>query len=610
MIPQSNDRAVMGPTNKTNNRKPGSGNKKPGSGSNRTTTSPAGSNASVHDMITDDEQQYIDISTTKQHQQSTAQLATASAHTTAQQMPTTSSDQHIMTYQLDSYGYNIATSQYQNAVPVSIHGHHPQYAQPHPQYVHNIYQYEHQQQYQPQYQDNANPPVTNNNMSNYRDVRSTSSTPNSALYQPATTNIQTTSTKTPITTTISRSNTPVNFSIERLQSANDCAKFLKETLAMASRLSGNITTGKKEKVVEAIAYALELLLENIELKEQLTTANKRKRHDNDMDPRDDVTMDGDNDYVTKSELKSCMDDIKDSINNLANVINKQNITTTKNQQAKSLTFADIIKENKKTTIEKHQTVVFLPDNENTSMTRQTLSQLIQPAKEGIEMTDAKSLSKGKMIIDFKDKASKNKFESLAKATKKINIEPPWKLKPTIMLKGVRLDINKEEIPSMFATFNYPIAHYVNTNNLDITKLVEVVASRKNFRNELLINYIISIDPAIRDIVINELNGKIILDYALVHAEDMSPLRQCYRCYGFSHIASNCLYKPEQQVCHHCAMTHKHELCPNKKCPPQCINCKKSGVKDSSNHNSVSKMCPVYMRMLQRVADKVNYYSHE
>ncbi|KAH7644460.1 hypothetical protein HUG17_6822 [Dermatophagoides farinae] len=109
---------------------------------------------------------------------------------------------------------------------------------------------------------------------------------------------------------------------------------------------------------------------------------------------------------------------------------------TSNKQNPPLTFAEIIKENKKSSTPKHQTVVFLPDNEDTLVTRQTLSKLIQPAKEGIAMTDAKSLSKGKMIINFKDKASKSKFESLAKATKKINTEPPRKLRPSILIQRI------------------------------------------------------------------------------------------------------------------------------------------------------------------------------
>ncbi|KAH9517490.1 hypothetical protein DERF_008163 [Dermatophagoides farinae] len=133
--------------------------------------------------------------------------------------------------------------------------------------------------------------------------------------------------------------------------------------------------------------------------------------------------------------------------------------------------------NKSAATTKHQTVVFIPDNDDTAMTRQTLTKFIQPAKEGIAMTDARSLSKGKMIIDFRDQASKSKFDLLAKATNKIVTEPPRKLMPTILLKGVRRDIDKSTIPAMFESFNYPIALFADTNKLDVTKLIEVVVSQ-------------------------------------------------------------------------------------------------------------------------------------
>lgn len=557
---------------------------------------------------------HIEVTTTvSQQQPTTAQPVSSTIQTMTQQMPTTSSmSQPGTSHQMDT-NYSIMTSQFQQPfqVPiftsstpqqmVSTHNYQPMVVPPHSQYIPNMYQYGQGQPFQLQFSTNSVPPVTNNNPS----ITSRPSTPNPANLQSLVTNV----TKTPIVTSTSRSTIQFNAQNKKNLPATNTAEFLKETLDMASGLGGNITTARKSQVIDAINFALNLFLENAELKEQIKSASKRKRYDTDVDPRDDITMDDDNEYVTKAELKSCMDEIKNSINNLTKVFSKQNGATTSNQQNKMPTFAEIIKENKKTTVERHQTVVYLPENEDTSITRQTLAQLIQPAKEGIAMTDAKSLSKGKMIINFKDKESKNKFELLAKATKKINTEPPRKLRPSIMLKGVRLDVKKENIPSMFESFNYPIALHVNRNQLDITKLVEVVAEKKNFRNDMLINYVISIDPAIRDIVINEMNGKIILDYALVHAEDMSPLRQCYRCYGFNHIANTCQLRPEQQVCHHCALMHKFEQCPNKTSPQRCVNCRKTGAKDVNSHNSVSKSCPVYVRMLQRVADKVEYYSH-
>ncbi|KAH9521398.1 hypothetical protein DERF_005060 [Dermatophagoides farinae] len=430
------------------------------------------------------------------------------------------------------------------------------------------------------------PIPTGHDFQNFQFATPTTATPRPAQFLASTANLipPATSTRTPITTTISRCNTPT--ANVNNQPLNNDLSFLKDTLSMANTLKGNITTSGKHQIIEALQRAVKLLAENIELKAQLVSVSKRKRHDTDIDPRNDM-MDDENDYVTKTEMKEVFGDIKRSINGLYNIINQQKSNVAdNNKHNKPTTFAEILKENKNTLASKHQTVVYLENNEDTMITRQTLARLIQPAKEGIEMTDAKSLSKGKMIIDFKDHASKNKFDLLAKATKQLTTEPPRKLQPTIMLKGVRRDIDKESIPNMLLSFNYPITYYVETNKLDITKLVEIVSERKNFRSERLINYSISTDPKIRDIIINELNGKVILDYSLVHAEDLSPLRQCFRCLGYNHKAAVCQLKAEQQICFHCGLQHKFEECPNKSFSPTCVNCRKSGIKDNTQHNSL------------------------
>ena len=536
------------------------------------------------------------------------EIAATSAQQNLNQQITVRQQQPVATIGSFAGGpiYNNVVSQYQPMSQFQAMTTASYQPPPFSQYGSTSYAYTPYQQLQIQQPHVSAPITTNHDLQNFsfvtpRQPQATSS--NNRSYKIST------AVKTPITTTISRCTTPIGDDNKQL-AINDDLAFINDTLNMATDLKGNITTGNKHQVIDALTRALRLLAENMELKEQLNTAGKRKRYDTDMDPRDEV-MDDDNEFVTKSEMKKYFGDIKRSINSLFTAMtnNKNDNNKNNNNQNKTMTFAEALKENRNTATPKHQTVVYLPDNEDTAVTRQTLAKLIQPAKEGIAMTDAKSLSKGKMIIDFKDEASKSKFDLLAKATKRLATEPPRKLSPTILLKGVRRDINKDEIPAMISSFNYPIAFYTETNGLDIKKLVAVVAERKNFRSERLINYSLSVDPKIREIIINELNGKIILDYSLVHAEDLSPLRQCFRCLGYNHKAAICQLKPEQQICFHCGLQHKFDDCPNKSFPPSCVNCRKSGIKDNGQHNSISKSCPIYHRMLQRVVDKVQYVHH-
>ena len=51
-----------------------------------------------------------------------------------------------------------------------------------------------------------------------------------------------------------------------------------------------------------------------------------------------------------------------------------------------------------------------------------------------------------------------------------------------------------------------------------------------------------VKPAIRNIMMNELNGRVNIEYSYIHVEDMSPLRECFHCFGFKRIAEYCLRK--------------------------------------------------------------------
>ena len=410
----------------------------------------------------------------------------------------------------------------------------------------------------------------------------------------------------PLTTRITR-HKPSSSSDQALDAYEDELQYLNETLAMAMSLKGNINSASKAKTITALKIAINLYTENQALKEQLSASTKRKLYTGD---EEEESVFNDNEYGqnTITEMKTCLLDLKHSVKNLTDIVmNKQSSNNIVNTTTKPISFADILKENKTTATPKHQTVISIRDNTDTTTTRKVLSELIQPAKQGIDVTNAQGLSNGKMILDFRDEDSKNKFNTIAASTANIIAEPPRKLTPTIMLKGVRKDIDKSKIPEMFASFNHQIDIYVLSNDIDIKKAVQIVNERTNFRNrDRLINYGITVDPKIRDIIINDMGGKIILDYSMVHVEDMSPLRQCYRCYGFNHKAEKCQLKPEEQLCFHCGGRHNYNICPNQHLAPRCANCIKTGVRDNINHNSVSKSCPVYTRMLMRIADKIQF----
>ncbi|KAH9528758.1 hypothetical protein DERF_002674 [Dermatophagoides farinae] len=196
------------------------------------------------------------------------------------------------------------------------------------------------------------------------------------------------STQQPLTTTITRTN-PLNSNLQQPVITEDI-HYITDALGMAMDLKGNISTEKKFQTITALKIAINLHTENQALKEQLSTNAKRKRHIYDEE-KESILGDDEDSLDSIAEMKMCILDLKHSVKNLTEIIMGQknnNVTNTKVN--KPVSFADIVKENKSASTPRHQTVISVIDNTDTTITRKVLSDLIQPAKHGIDMTGAQA----------------------------------------------------------------------------------------------------------------------------------------------------------------------------------------------------------------------------
>ncbi|KAH9511419.1 hypothetical protein DERF_009881 [Dermatophagoides farinae] len=115
----------------------------------------------------------------------------------------------------------------------------------------------------------------------------------------------------------------------------------------------------------------------------------------------------------------------------------------------------------------------------------------------------------------------------------------------------------------------------------------------------LCNVIMKVKPEIRNILINELNGRVNIEYSYIHVEDMSPLRQCFHCFGFKHIAEYCPRK-NRQICLHCGGEHLISECMNREDAPTCLNCRIEQLPSQRNHMATSRDCPVMLRIMKNM----------
>lgn len=84
------------------------------------------------------------------------------------------------------------------------------------------------------------------------------------------------------------------------------------------------------------------------------------------------------------------------------------------------------------------------------------------------------------------------------------------------------------------------------------------------------------------------------------------VKRCFKCCGFFHKSSEC---QQNQICSHCSGSHKHTECKNKK-KMCCTNCKQANekfkLKLDYNHHAWDKQCPIYLRRLNSVKNKIEY----
>ncbi|KAH9528783.1 uncharacterized protein LOC124491462 [Dermatophagoides farinae] len=387
------------------------------------------------------------------------------------------------------------------------------------------------------------------------------------------------------------------------------AKFIKSVHVAVGGLSGNITREIKRDTLIALSIADSMYSEIVLLRKRLMTATKRKSAVLDQD--DDEIMDignMDND-VTGSNIREEMNEMKLAINKLTALVqNNINLATTTPQrpapqQQLQKTFSEVIKQHSANKTPIHRTIVSIPGNENSEATQQMLTTKIVPVNEGINIVESRKLSKGKVAIDFTSPESQQKFEDKVAATPELVHETPRILYPMMIIKGAPARIEKEQLPNMIKPFNHLISEFINKNNLKIEQEIEPVYARQN-RKPGLRNFAIRVNPKLRDIIVDKMHNKIIIDYQTTHIEDMTPVMQCYKCYGYNHKISEC--QVPDQMCLHCGDFHSFNQCPRKSSPAICLNCIRSNITNATSHNSVNRECPVHIRLLSRVINKIQY----
>lgn len=166
--------------------------------------------------------------------------------------------------------------------------------------------------------------------------------------------------------------------------------------------------------------------------------------------------------------------------------------------------------------------------------------------------------------------------------------------PRLRICNIAQDIVKEEIINELKKHNDQI------RDMDI-RLITVIP--RKFR---------SVESNDAVIEINSENYNTLLKIGLLNLPwrecrvlEHIHVKRCYKCCGFFHKSNECTLN---QKCSRCSGTHKHSECKSKKVC--CVNCKLSNEKFKTNidanHHSWDKQCPIFVRKLQSIVNKIEF----
>ena len=215
---------------------------------------------------------------------------------------------------------------------------------------------------------------------------------------------------------------------------------------------------------------------------------------------------------------------------------------------------------------------------------------------------------GKGCIFLPDETSLNEAKqvlssdySVSKSNKK-----PNQLLPKMKINNLNVDdeTTPEDLKTKILQKNQNIENTLKSKQHAVLEVLFI--DRKNN------NAVLKVSPDVREVIM--LNKRIYVDLESHVVSDCFHAEQCYHCQGYGHRSNsdNCPRKNSDPVCFFCTGSHRSSTCRHKrnKNKQKCSNCAKSNSHDikmrANTHNANSKQCPVYLKEIEKVKNKICY----
>ncbi|KAI5633251.1 hypothetical protein NE865_14061 [Phthorimaea operculella] len=227
----------------------------------------------------------------------------------------------------------------------------------------------------------------------------------------------------------------------------------------------------------------------------------------------------------------------------------------------------------------------------------TVKEKVSIVELGVGVHSMKKAKNQRVVLNCDSEEDRNVLqEAIKNKDPSLTIKRPITRNPLIRLIGVTKDLSDAMIEEAIIKQNARLF----TDIPETDRRVKVQRRTKG-RNDLMSNVILEVSPKMWS---NLKDNRIRLGYQIVPAADQSPVQQCYKCMGFSHVAKHCTV--EAPRCGFCSDSHDTRLCTKANGPPTCYNCTTDKSSRSTCHAAYSALCPVWQKWDRIARSAVSY----
>lgn len=279
-------------------------------------------------------------------------------------------------------------------------------------------------------------------------------------------------------------------------------------------------------------------------------------------------------------------------------------------QTPSMSYADALR---KTTINststaKQQTpntadtlLLYPSSSQNSSLqTFNELKKKIDIESLSINVKKVKFIRNGGVAISVMDKTSLKTLRQAVNELPEFNAKKPTMANPYVKVLDVPNEITDENIVDAIISATEEVS--INDHK---TAYIKKIYETKDKRNDSR-SIVLQLHPKQWNILIE--TGYLKISWYRMKIVNSIPIKRCYRCQAFGHIAKNC--ESKNATCSHCADCHDNKHCTKTRETPTCTNCihHNSEFKTTypTNHSAYSQQCNVYKSFRSKIEKSIKY----